>query len=183
MSHVLTSRVGLSLATAGHLRTLAPFLTPSVSINLALSGYHLMTGLLLGIVKYYQIHNSKSYTAHPYISTAHRASLMYGFASFQLAGIALLSSWEESTNVQATVSTQTFFVVAVMAYAIHGFMKDTTNQLKEPHKFGEKMTLPSWMMKLFMTSLIVAEVGGCGVLCAGMAKTFIEVFSSTSTLA
>ncbi|KAF9394753.1 hypothetical protein BGX21_010233 [Mortierella sp. AD011] len=157
-SHILTSRLGISLATAGHLKSLAPFLTPSVSINLALSGYHLMTGLLLGVVKYYQIHNSKTYTAHPYISTAHRASLMYGFASFQLAGVSLLSSWEESVNVKASVAAQFFFVSAVLTYAIHGFLQDTTNQLRVPHKLGEKRTLPPWLTRFFMISLIVAEV-------------------------
>ncbi|KAF9197154.1 hypothetical protein BGZ49_002577 [Haplosporangium sp. Z 27] len=185
-SQFCSSNVDLSHSTttntiiAGHLQTLSPFLTPSVSINLALSGYHLMAGLLLGVLKYYQIHTSKSYTAHPYISTAHRASLMYGFASFQLAGISLLSSWEESVNVQATIATQVFFIAAVLTYAIHGLLRDTTNQLKEPHKLGNR-NMPSWITKVFMIALILAEVGGCGVLCAGMIKTFVSVYSSTSS--
>ncbi|KAI1309719.1 hypothetical protein EDD11_004061 [Mortierella claussenii] len=138
-----------------------------------------MAGLLLGVVKYHQIHTSKTFTAHPYISTAHRASLMYGFASFQLAGIACLSSFSERTNVQATVVTQTFFVAAVLTYAIHGFLKDTTNQLKTPHKLGTRgAVMPEWLVKLFMSSLIVAEVGGCGVLSAGMLKTVFAFFNN-----
>lgn len=157
---------------------LSLYLTPSVSLNLALGSYHLMTGLLLGVVKYAQIHASKTATAHPYISTAHRASLMYGFASAQLAGIALLSAWDESVNVAATVATQTFFVAAVGTYAVHGVLRDTTNQLKAPHRLGEKRVLPGWMVHGFMAGLVVAEVVGCGVLTAGMCKTLWTVYQS-----
>ncbi|KAG0325275.1 hypothetical protein BGZ99_000852 [Dissophora globulifera] len=167
--------LGLSLSTAARLRALAPFLTPSVSVNLILGGYHLMTGLLLGVVKYYQIHTSPSYTAHPYISVAHRAALMYGFASTQLAGVALLSAWSEPVNTAASIAAQFFFVTAVMTYATHGFLRDTTNQLKQPHKLGEKRTLPAWLIRVYMVALIAAEVIGCGVLCSGMVKTILDV--------
>ncbi|KAF9957241.1 hypothetical protein BGZ72_002022 [Mortierella alpina] len=178
-AHMLVSKIGLSLATADRVTALRPFLTPSVALNLALGGYHLMAGMLLGIVKYYQIHTSKSFTAHPYISTAHRASLMYGFASLQLAGMALFSAWSERTNVMATLSAQTFFVLAVVMYAIHGLLRDTTNQFKVPHKLGDRWTLPPWMIRTFMVALILAEVVGCGILGAGMLKTIAETFSSS----
>lgn len=108
---------------------------------------------------------------------AHRASLMYGFASAQLAGIALLSSYSEKTNVWATIATQSFFVQAVLMYGAHGLMRDTTNQLKPPHRVGQKHAIPPWMVKGFMCSLIAAEVGGCGILIAGMFKTFLDVLS------
>jgi hypothetical protein len=68
-SHFLASHPGVTLAAAQRIAALAPYLTPSVTINLGLGGYHLMMGLLLGVVKYQQIHASKTYTAHPYIST------------------------------------------------------------------------------------------------------------------
>lgn len=172
-ANILVAQLGLFPAAA-RIPALTPFITPSVGLNLLLAGYHLMVGLVLGVVKYYQIHNSPSFTAHPYISTAHRASLMYGFASFQLAGTALLSSWSETTNVYATAATQFFFVQAVLMYTAHGLLKDTTNQLKIPHKLGEKWVVPPFLFKGFMASLISAEVIGCGVLCAGMAKTIYE---------
>ncbi|KAK3820535.1 MAG: hypothetical protein JOS17DRAFT_755893 [Linnemannia elongata] len=156
----LASHPDVTLAAAQRIAALAPYLTPSVTINLGLGGYHLMMGLLLGVVKYQQIHASKTYTAHPYISTA---------------GIALLSSYSERTNVWATIATQSFFVQAVLTYAAHGLLRDTTNQLKPPHRVGEKHAIPSWMVKGFMWSLIAAEVGGCGVLIAGMVKTFLDV--------
>ncbi|KAF9082868.1 hypothetical protein BGX29_005555 [Mortierella sp. GBA35] len=174
----LASRPDITMAAAQRVAALAPYLTPSVTINLGLGGYHLMVGLLLGVVKYQQIHASKTYTAHPYISTAHRASLMYGFASAQLAGIALLSSFSEKTNVWATIATQSFFVQAVLMYAAHGLMRDTTNQLKPPHRVGDKHSIPPWMVRGFMVSLILAEVVGCGVLILGMLKTFANVLSN-----
>lgn len=165
-----------ALLVAQRLARLAPYLTPSVSLNLALGSYHLMAGLVLGVYKYAQIHASKTATAHPYISTAHRASLMYGFASAQLAGISLLSAWPESVNVAATVATQTFFVSAVATYAVHGVLRDTTNQLKAPYRLGEKRAMPGWMVHGFMAGLVVAEVVGCGVLTAGMIKTLWSVY-------
>ena len=179
-TQILVAKLGLSLSAASRISALAPFLTPSVTLNLSLGGYHLMVGLLLGTVKYYQIHTSKTSTAHPYISTAHRASLMYGFASAQLAVLAACSSWSERTNVASTLATQLFFVAAVGTYAIHGILRDTTNQLKEPHKLGEKRQLPAWMVRGFMISLILAEVGGCGILTAGALRTFYHLFSASS---
>ncbi|KAG0048888.1 hypothetical protein BGZ83_006219 [Gryganskiella cystojenkinii] len=179
-TQVLISKLGLSLSTASRLSALSPFLTPSVALNLALGGYHLMAGLLLGTLKYYQIYTSKTATAHPYISASHRASLMYGFASAQLALLAACSSWSEQTNVAATLATQLFFVSAVGTYAVHGILRDTTNQLKEPHKLGEKRHLPPWLVRGFMISLILAEMGGCGVLTAGALRTFYHLFSASS---
>ncbi|KAG0227976.1 hypothetical protein B0O80DRAFT_497924 [Mortierella sp. GBAus27b] len=173
---ILVSQLGVYVA-ADRIRILAPFITPSVGLNLVMGGYHLMVGLLLGVVKYYQVHNSPSFTAHPYISVGHRASLLYGFASFQLAGMALISSWSESTNTLATIATQFFFANAVLSYAVHGFLRDTTNQFKRPHKLGEKWTIPPVLVQAAMFALILAEVGGCGVLVAGSVKTIFDIFS------
>ncbi|KAG0331085.1 hypothetical protein BG004_001831 [Podila humilis] len=175
----MSSSTEATLLLARRLASLSPYLTPSVSINLGLGAWHLLAGLLLGTVKYAQIHASKHATAHPYISTAHRASLMYGFASVQLAVGALLSAWPEHVNVTASIATQTFFVSAVGTYAVHGLLKDTTNQLKAPHKLGEKFVLPPWMVHGFMFGLILAEIGGCSVLCAGMVKTLLDVYKSS----
>ncbi|KAF9945316.1 hypothetical protein BGZ65_010900, partial [Modicella reniformis] len=129
---VWTSRFGLSLGTLDGVHALAPFVTPSVALNLILGGLHLMSGLLLGVLKYYQIHTSSSFTAHPYISTAHRAARMYGFASFQLAGVALLSAWTEPVNTLATTAATKKVCVAIVLYTVHGIHRDTTNQLKRP---------------------------------------------------
>ncbi|KAF9979160.1 ATP-dependent DNA helicase II subunit 2 [Actinomortierella ambigua] len=157
-----------------HLAGLAPYLTPSVMTNLGVGGYHLMVGLVTGVMKYGQIVASKNAVAHPYISTAHRASLMYGFASVQMALMAALSSYSEATNMRATVAAQAYFVQSVMLYVIHGLLRDTTNQLKSPHKLGEKHALPGWMVHGFMATLVLGEIGGCGVLFAGMLKTFAK---------
>ncbi|KAF9158497.1 hypothetical protein DFQ26_007543 [Actinomortierella ambigua] len=162
-----------------HLAAVAPYLTPSVMTNLGVGGYHLMVGLVTGVMKYGQIAVSKNAVAHPYISTAHRASLMYGFASVQMAAMAALSSYSETTNMTATVAAQAYFVQAVILYVVHGLLRDTTNQLKSPHKLGEKHTLPGWMVHGFMGTLVLAEIGGVGVLFAGMLKTFAKIYAST----
>ena len=45
------------------------------------AGVFFLTALLTGIWKYLEIAASEDGLAHPYIDTAHRASLMYSFAS------------------------------------------------------------------------------------------------------
>jgi hypothetical protein len=49
---------------------------------------------------------------------------------------------------------------------LHGLLKDTTNQFKQPQQIAA-WTLPSWCMSLAMLLLIVAELGGTSVLLLG----------------
>ncbi|KAF9972297.1 hypothetical protein BGZ73_004596 [Actinomortierella ambigua] len=140
--------------------------------NLGFSMYHLMAGLLLGVVKYVQILESKSRMAHPYTSHAHRAALMYGFASLQVAAMAGLSAWSERTNLIATGALQFYFTTAVWAVAAHGILRDTTNQFKPPYRFGDR-PISGRNVRGFMWSLAVVEVICAGVLMAGMLKTFV----------
>lgn len=58
------------------------------------------------------------------------------------------------------------FALAIGTYIIHGVLRDTSNQLRKPHRLGA-MTLPSWMIHGFMIALILAEVGGSLVLGTG----------------
>jgi len=60
-----------------------------------------------------------------------------------------------------------FFALAVGSYVLHGILKDTDNQLRTPHRLGA-FTLPGIVMRLFMVSLIVGEVGGVGILVYGV---------------
>lgn len=48
-------------------------------------------------------------------------------------------------------------------------LKDTTNQFKKPHQLG-KVELPGILMTLAMIGLIVAELGGTGILLWGAAR-------------
>ena len=59
-----------------------------------------------------------------------------------------------------------FVVYRVLSYILHGLLKDTTNQFKQPQQIAA-WTLPSWCMSLAMLLLIVAELGGTSVLLLG----------------
>jgi hypothetical protein len=42
--------------------------------------------------------------------------------------------------------------------------------MKKPHKLGD-FTLPNWMIITFMVTLIIAEIGGFGILFVGFLST------------
>ena len=62
-----------------------------------------------------------------------------------------------------------FFANAVFAYAVHGYLRDTDNQLQKPHVLG-RSTISNWQMMVFMWMLAAAEIGGFAVLLAGAMK-------------
>lgn len=128
-----------------------------------------LVGLLTGVWKYWQMHLHGR--EHYYVGVAHRASLMYAFAAIVLERLAVFSSWPDIVNLWAVLASCLFFALAIGTYVVHGILKDTTNQLKRPHKLG-KNELPMWVVMGFMLSLIVAEIGGFLVLFAGAAYTF-----------
>ena len=59
-----------------------------------------------------------------------------------------------------------YFALAVLSYAVHGALRDTDNQLKPPHQLG-KRTIHSGVMRAFLISLIVAEIGAFLVIFSG----------------
>lgn len=142
--------------------------TLSAPVRLALSaaGVLLMVGLLTGVWKYAQIARSASAQAHPYVDIAHRSSLLYSFAALVLAALAAVSVWSDTVNLHAVAWPLLFFVLAIGSYALHGWLGDTDNQLREPHVLGSRR-LPAWTLRGFMGALIVAEVGGVAVLVVG----------------
>ena len=50
---------------------------------------------------------------------------------------------------------------------LHGWLADTDNQLRKPHRLG-RGTLPGGLMAVFMWALIVGEIGGFLVLFYGV---------------
>lgn len=144
-------------------------LSPAVIVSLLSSGLFFMVGLLTGVWKYLAIMSSEKAEAPYYINIAHRASLMYSFASLMLAVFALLSVLPDNVNFWASVFPNVFFGAAIFTYVVHGVLRDTDNQLEKPHRLGP-MTLPGFLISLFMWLLIAAEVGGSAVLVWGMTK-------------
>jgi hypothetical protein len=95
--------------------------------------------------------------AHPYVDIAHRAALLYSFATLLLAAFVELSAWPTWVNLTAAAVVVFFFVAAIGVYIVHGALRDTTNQFEHPTR-GSQVS---------MVLLIVGEIGGFGVLLAG----------------
>lgn len=126
-------------------------------VTLLLAGLLFMWALALGVWKYQQMATSENHVAHPYVDIAHRAALLYSFATLLLAVFVELSSWPTAVNMAAMGVVVFFFVGAIVSYVAHGLLKDTENQLAHP--VGGTHA--------FMLALIVGEIGGTGVLVAG----------------
>ena len=126
---------------------------------LVAAGLIFIGALLLGVWKYRQMAASPDGRAHPYVDVAHRAALLYSFATLLVATFVELSGWSEVVNLVAAFAVIAFFVGAVAGYVYHGITRDTDNQFREGE--GPPGLHP------FMWALIVAELAGFSVLFAG----------------
>jgi hypothetical protein len=124
---------------------------------LLLAGLLFLSALLLGVWKYRGMATSEDGLAHPYVDTAHRAALLYSFATLLLAVFVELSAWSEAVNLTAALAVIAFFVAAIAGYAYHGLRRDTTNQFVDPVRGTHG----------FMWALVITEIAGTIVLLAG----------------
>lgn len=129
-------------------------------VTLVATGLIFVAALLLGVWKYRQMSTSSSGLAHPYVDIAHRAALMYSFATLLLAVFVELSVWSTAVNLIAAMVVVVFFVGAIGSYVWHGFRRDTDNQFVHPIR----------ALKPAMIALIFGEVGGFLVVFAGFIK-------------
>lgn len=146
-------------------------LSASVQLAIVFSGIYLWVGMLTGVWKYYQISRSAQARAHYYVDIAHRSSLLYAPATLILAVLAYFSVWSESLNYVFVLINLIFFSFSILSYILHGFLKDTTNQFKQPHQLGQ-FHLPKILMRLAMILLVLAEVLGTGALLLGVILRF-----------
>lgn len=130
------------------------------SLTLLAAGLIFLLSLCLGIWKYRQMATSDSHLAHPYVDIAHRAALMYSFATLLIAVFVELSVWPTWINLTSAAVVVFFFLAAIFSYIAHGAMKDTDNQF-------ESAGPP---LHLGMILLILGEVGGFAVLLAGFVE-------------
>ena len=114
------------------------------------AGLIFLAALLLGVWKYRQMATSEDALAHPYVDTAHRAALLYSFATLLLATFVELSGFSTCVNLVAAFVPIFFFVGAIVGYTIHGWRRDTDNQFRDP--------VPG--THAFMWALIIGEIGG-----------------------
>ncbi|TCM67012.1 hypothetical protein EC844_11053 [Acinetobacter calcoaceticus] len=138
----------------------------SVKLAIIFSGVYLWIGMLTGVWKYYQIRHTAAARAHYYVDIAHRSSLLYAPATLILAVLSYFSVWPEWINLVFVVINLIFFSFAILSYILHGWLKDTSNQFKQPNQLG-RFQLPSWMLSISMLLLILAELIGTGGLLLG----------------
>ena len=127
------------------------------------AGLIFLLALGLGIWKYRQIVTSPDAQAHPYVDIAHRAALMYSFATLLVAVFVELSGFSTLVNALAAGSLVFFFLAAIAGYIVQGFRRVTDNQFRDP--------VPG--THVFMYALILAEMAGFSVLLAGFADAQI----------
>ena len=121
------------------------------------AGLIFLWALVLGVWKYRQMAAAEDGLAHPYVDIAHRAALLYSFATLLLATFVELSGFPTAVNLLAAFVPIFFFAAAIIGYSVHGARRDTDNQFRDP--VGG--------LHAFMLALIVAEIGGWLVLVAG----------------
>jgi preprotein translocase subunit SecG len=126
-------------------------------ITLLAAGLIFLLALVLGVWKYRQIMTSDEHRAHPYVDIAHRASLLYSFATLLIAVFVELSAWPTWVNLTAAMVVVFFFVGAIIGYISHGVRRDTVNQFEKTDRSTE----------IAMALLIAGEIGGFGVILAG----------------
>jgi hypothetical protein len=126
-------------------------------VVLLVAGLIFLWALVLGVWKYRQMWFSGDHRAHPYVDVAHRAALLYSFATTLMALFVELSAWTAPVNLLAAGVVIVFFVLAIATYAYHGWRRDTDNQLRDPARGTAAL----------MAALIVGEIGGFTVLLAG----------------
>lgn len=126
-------------------------------LTLLAAGLIFLLALVLGVWKYQQMATSENHLAHPYVDIAHRAALLYSFATLLLAAFVELSGWPTAVNLTAAMVVVFFFVSAIGSYILHGALRDTTNQFEHE----------GWFLRGSMVLLIAGEIGGFAVLFAG----------------
>jgi hypothetical protein len=124
------------------------------------AGAMFLIALLLGVWKYRQMATSDTHLAHPYVDTAHRAALLYSFATLLVATFVQFSGWSELVDLIAAGVLYFFFLGAVATYAYHGWRRDTDNQFRDP-------TPSAAAVHGYMVALIVGEIVAFSVLIAG----------------
>lgn len=126
-------------------------------LTLLATGLIFLLALGLGVWKYRQIMVSDNHQAHPYVDIAHRAALLYAFATMLIAVFVELSAWPTWVNLSGAMAAIFFFVAAIGSYILHGARRDTTNQFDPPVR-GTGVA---------MAALIIGEMGGFAVVFAG----------------
>ncbi len=142
---------------------------PAAKLAVLAAGLFFLNALGCGVWKYVQIRASVDARAHPYVDTAHRASLLYSFAALLLARFVELSDLSPAVELAATGFCVAFFAVAIFNYMLHGALRDTDNVF-DRSKGSAAGGSSEGATAAFMALLIFAGVGGFLVLFWGFAR-------------
>ena len=133
----------------------------AIKISLLSSGLFLLTGMLVGVLKYHRIMTSPEHRAPVYVDIAHRAAFLYSFAMLVVAKLLEYNPYTMRVQVAAVATVLVFFVLTVFGYLMEG-VRDRTDNL-----FRERNFTTTWYMYL----LIVGEIGGLSVILWGFIET------------
>jgi len=135
----------------------------AIKISLLASGVFLLTGLMTGVVKYRRIMSSPNHRAPVYIDIAHRASLLYSFASLVMAKLLEYSPYSQSIQLVAVSLPLFFFAVTIGGYYVFGMLNTTDNI------FNKRNFITTW----YMYALIGGEIGSFAIILWGFVSTQI----------
>lgn len=138
-------------------------MNPAIKISLLSSGLFLLSGMLIGILKYQRMMTRESHTAPVYVDIAHRAAFLYSFAMLVIARLLEYSPYSERVQLGATGLVLAFLVLTVAGYLMNGLTEKTDNL------FRERTFTTTWYMYL----LIVGEISGLSIILWGFIRTQI----------
>ena len=133
----------------------------AIKISLLASGLFLLTGMLVGVLKYQRIMTSREHRAPVYVDIAHRAAFLYSFAMLVIAKLLEYNPYTARVQVGAVATVLVFFVLTILGYLMEG-VRDRTDNL-----FRERNFTTTWYMYL----LIAGEIGGLSVILWGFVET------------
>ncbi|ONM48199.1 hypothetical protein [Nocardia donostiensis] len=123
------------------------------------AGLIFLWALILGVWKWQAMTTSPDGLAHPYVDIAHRAALLYAFATGLIAAFVELSGWPSAVDFTAAAVMILLFVVTIANYVRLGASRETDNQMRNPPP----------QMRFVLAALIIGEIGGFSVLLTGFA--------------
>ncbi len=133
----------------------------SIKISLLASGLFLLSGMLIGVLKYQRIMTSPDHRAPVYVDIAHRAAFLYSFAMLVIAKLVEYSPYSTRIQVGAVALVLVFFALTVLGYLAEGIRNVTDNL------FRERNFTTTWYMYL----LIAGEIGGLSIILWGFVQT------------
>lgn len=137
-----------------------------VQLGLIGAGGLLLIAQACGVWKFVKISNSPSATAPEYVSTAHRASLMYAFAAQLAAALATFNALPPSVLTGAVALLLISFCMSIATYVVHGQLGDTDNQYRRPHVLGKRQLWP-WLLPALTWLKAMGEIGATLLLVGG----------------